>query len=38
MVVNNNILKELDAMYEYHKEKYGNREMSDKELREILRL
>ena len=38
MIANNKTLEELDAIYKCHKEKYGNREMSDKELREILGL
>ena len=38
MIVNNNILKEIDGIYESHKKKHGNRVMSDKELREILGL
>ena len=38
MEVNNKILKELDALYESHKKKHGNRKMSDKELRELLGL
>ena len=32
------VLKELDAIYEDHKKKYGNRKMSDKELRKLLGL
>ena len=38
MIANNKALEELDAIYEDHKKKHGNRVMSDKELREILRL
>ena len=32
------VLKELDAIYEDHKRKHGNRKMSDKELRKLLSL
>ena len=36
--VNQETMKELDAMYEDHKKKRGNRTMSDEELRKILNL
>ena len=35
---NKKILKELDAIYEEHKKKHGNRDMTDKELRKLLGL
>ena len=38
MKANNKILKELDAIYEDHKKKHGNRVMSDKELKRLLGL
>lgn len=31
-------LKELDAIYENHKKKHGNRKMNDKELKALLRI
>ena len=31
-------LKELDAIYESHKKKYGNRRINDKELKSLLGL
>ena len=35
---NEMVLKELDEIYESHKRKYGNRKMSDAELRKLLGL
>ena len=32
------VLKELDAIYEDHKKKHGNRKMSNRELRNLLGL
>lgn len=38
MKAKSEVLNELDKIYEEHKKKYPNREMSDKELRELLGL
>ncbi len=38
MIAKNKTLNELDAIYEGHKKKHGNREMSDKEVRKMLGL
>ena len=35
---NEMVLKELDAIYEDHKRKHGNRKMGDAELRKLLGL
>jgi len=35
---NEMVLKELDAIYENHKKKYGKRSMNDSELRKLLGL
>ncbi|MBI2207911.1 DUF2683 family protein [Candidatus Woesearchaeota archaeon] len=35
---NEMVLKELDAIYESHKKKHGNRKMNDTELRKLLGL
>ena len=35
---NEMVLKELDAIYEGHKRKHGNRKMSDAELKKLLGL
>ncbi len=38
IVPNEKVLRELDGIYESHKKKYGNRTMTDKELRKLLGL
>ncbi len=37
-VANETALRELDAIYENHKKKYGNKKMSDAELKKLLGL
>ena len=37
-IPNEMALKELDEIYESHKKKYGNRSMTDKELKKLLNL
>lgn len=35
---NEMVLRELDVIYEDHKKKYGNKKMTDKELKKLLGL
>ena len=37
-VANEMVLRELDAVYEDHKKRYGNKKMSDTELKRLLGL
>ena len=37
-VANESVLRELDAISARHKKKYGNRAMSDNELKELLEI
>ena len=38
VVPNESVLRELDAIYESHKKKHGNRKMNNKELKGLLGL
>ena len=38
LIPNEMVLKELDEIYENHKKKYGNKSMTNKELKKLLGL